>query len=212
MKEYQVVLQDKSQEKEEQNSTVPFWENANCLTDFCSPWKSDPLLKIEFRALWDLENFFFNFRVFDTGIYIDQKDDSFDSIGNSDRVELFFRTNESLDPYYCLEMDTAGRLMDFRARPNKEFDFEWKWPKNDFEIKTSKDEISFTVEGRISIKSLKELNLIHNNTIEAGVFRAKFLENEKRQYEPTWISWVNPDTETPNFHIASSFGKFILME
>ena len=212
MKEYQVVLQDKSQEKEEQNPMVSFWENANCLTDFCSPWKSDPLLKIEFRALWDLENFFFNFRVFDTGIYIDQKDDSFDSIGNSDRVELFFRTNESLDPYYCLEMDTAGRLMDFRARPNKEFDFEWKWPKTDFEIKTSKDEISFTVEGRISIKSLKELNLIHNNTIEAGVFRAKFLENEKRQYEPTWISWVNPDTETPNFHIASSFGKFILME
>ncbi|WP_017497335.1 sugar-binding protein [Flavobacterium sp. WG21] len=212
MKEYQVVLQDKSQEKEEQNPMVSFWENANCLTDFCSPWKSDPLLKIEFRALWDLENFFFNFRVFDTGIYIDQKDDSFDSINNSDRVELFFRTNESLDPYYCLEMDTAGRLMDFRARPNKEFDFEWKWPKNDFEIKTSKDEISFTVEGRISIKSLKELNLIHNNTIEAGVFRAKFLENEKRQYEPTWISWVNPDTETPNFHIASSFGKFILME
>lgn len=212
MKEYQVVLQDKSQEKEEQNPMVPFWENANCLTDFCSPWKSDPLSKIEFRALWDLENFFFNFRVFDPRIYIDQKDDSFDSINNSDRVELFFRTNESLDPYYCLEMDTAGRLMDFRARPNKEFDFEWKWPKNDFEIKTSKDEISFTVEGRISIKSLKELNLIHNNTIEAGVFRAKFLENEKRQYEPTWISWVNPDTETPNFHIASSFGKFILLE
>ncbi|BFM44355.1 hypothetical protein CFS9_29960 [Flavobacterium sp. CFS9] len=186
------------------------WEKANCLTDFCSPWKSDPFSKIEFRAFWDLENFFFKFIVFDTQIYIDQKDDSFDSINNSDRVELFFRTNESLNPYYCLEIDTAGRLMDFKARPDKEFDFDWKWPKTDLEIKTSKDEISFTVEGRISIKSLEELNLIHNNTIEAGVFRAKFLENENRDYEPTWISWVNPDTETPNFHIASSFGKFIL--
>jgi len=212
VKEYQVVLRDKRQKKGIEDSVVSFWENANCLTDFCSAWKSDSFSKIEFRAFWDLENLFFKFRVFDTHIYLDQKDDSFDSIRNSDRVELFLRTNESLDPYYCLEMDTAGRLMDFRARPNKEFDFEWKWPKTDFEIKTSKDEISFTVEGQISIKSLKELNLIHNNTIEAGVFRAKFLENEKRQYEPTWISWVNPDTETPNFHIASSFGKFILME
>lgn len=210
LKEYQVVLQDKNLENEKGNSVGAFWENANCLTDFCSPWKSDPFSKIEFRALWDLENFFFKFRVFDPRIYIDQKNDSFDSINNSDRVELFFRTNESLNPYYCLEIDTAGRLMDFKARPDKEFDFDWKWTKTDLEIKTSKDEISFTVEGRISIKSLEELNLIHNNTIEAGVFRAKFLENENLDYEPTWISWVNPDTETPNFHIASSFGKFIL--
>ena len=167
--------------------------------------------KIEFRALWNPENFFFNFRVFDTDVYLDQKDDSLDSIGNSDRVELFFRTSESLNPYYCLEIDASGRLMDFKAHPNKDFDFDWKWPSKDLDIKTSKDEISFTVEGRISIQSLKDLNLIQNNVIEAGVYRAKFSKDEKQEYKPTWISWVNPDTETPNFHIASSFGKFRLL-
>jgi hypothetical protein len=212
VKEYQVVLRDKRQKKGIEDSVVSFWENANCLTDFGSAWKSDSFSKIEFRAFWDLENLFFKFRVFDAHIYLDQKDDSFDSIRNSDRVELFFRTNESLDPYYCLEIDTAGRVMDFKARPDKDFDFDWKWPKKDLEITTSKDEISFTVEGRISIQSLKDLNLIQNNTIEAGVFRAKFAQNTNQEYEPTWISWVNPNTETPNFHIASSFGKFILME
>ncbi|WP_428231556.1 carbohydrate-binding family 9-like protein [Flavobacterium sp.] len=192
-------------------SNLSFWKDANCLTDFSSPWKNNPVLKIEFRALYDHENFYFKFRVFDTDIYRDQKDNSFESIGNSDRVELFFRTNESLDPYYCLEIDTAGRIMDFKARPGKNFDFNWKWPKKDIAVQTSKDETSFVVSGRISIQSLKDLNLIHNNTIEAGVFRAKFSLVENLQYEPTWISWVDPNTETPNFHIASSFGKFVLL-
>ena len=211
MKEYQVKLVSENHINFNESLNVSFFDKANCLTDFCSAWNEDPILKIEFRALWDLENFFFNFRVFDTDVYLDQKDDSFDSIGNSDRVELFFRTNESLNPYFCLEMDASGRLMDFKAHPNKDFDFDWKWPKKDLDIKTSKDEISFTVEGRISIQSLRELNLIQDNSIEAGVYRAKFSKNEKQEYEPTWISWVNPNTETPNFHIASSFGKFRLL-
>lgn len=211
LKEYQVILIDKNQKNNDPVLTPFFWEKANCLTDFCSPWKADSFSKIEFKALHDRENFYFNFRVFDTDVYIDQKDNSFASIGNSDRVELFFRTNESLNPYYCLEIDTSGRIMDFKALPEKDFDFSWKWPKNDIEVKTSKDGTSFIVEGRISIQSLKDLNLIQNNTIEAGVFRAKFSLVENLQYEPTWISWVNPNTETPNFHIASSFGKFILL-
>lgn len=212
MKEYKVVLINKNQKKDPEILEASFWEKANCLTDFSSPWKSDPVSKIEFRALHDLENFYFNFQVFDTDIYIDKKDDSVDSIGNSDRVELFFRTNDTLNPYYCLEMDTAARIMDFEAKPNKDFDFNWNWPKEHLEVKSSKEENSFIVEGRISIVSLKELNLIQNNTIEVGVYRAKFSKDEKQNYEPTWISWVNPNTPEPNFHIASSFGKFILMK
>jgi hypothetical protein len=212
MKEYQVVLTDKKHESFNKISDSFFWERATCLTDFCSPWNIDSFSKIEFRALWNTDNLFFNFRVFDTDVYIDREDDTFENIGNSDRVELFFRVNDSLNPYYCLEMDTQARIMDFKALPDKNFDFNWKWPKSDLEVKASRNKEAFVVEGRISIQSLKELNLIHNNVIEVGVFRAKFSENENKSYEPTWISWVNPDTETPNFHIASSFGKFILVE
>ncbi|MFG4001746.1 sugar-binding protein [Flavobacterium aquidurense] len=212
MKEYQVILADKNLKNNKQILDLSLWEKANCLTDFCSPWKKDPVSKIEFRALWDLDNLYFNFRVFDTDVYIDQEDGSFDSIGNSDRVELFFRTNDSLNPYYCLEIDTAVRIMDFKAYPERNFDYDWKWPKKEIEVTTSKDDISFTVQGRISIQSLRDLNLIQNNTIEAGVYRAKFSLAQNLQYEPTWISWVNPNTEKPNFHIASSFGKFVLVE
>lgn len=212
MKEYKVILIEKNSESDSEILDSILWEKANCLTDFSSPWKKDPVSKIEFRALHDLEYLCFNFRVFDTDIYIDQKDDSVDSIGNSDRVELFFRTNDSLNPYYCLEMDTAARIMDFEAKPNKDFDFNWNWPKDNLEVKASKEENSFTVQGKISMASLKALNLVQDNSIETGVFRAKFSLTENLQYDATWISWVDPNTPEPNFHIASSFGKFILMK
>ncbi|WP_426485859.1 carbohydrate-binding family 9-like protein [Flavobacterium sp. 2] len=212
MKEYQVVLITENVKNEMEILDQSIWKNANCLTDFSSPWNTDLVSKIEFRALWNTENLYFNFRVFDADIYIDEKDNSIDSIGNSDRVELFFRVNDSLNPYYCLEIDTSARLMDFEAKPDKDFDFSWKWPKEDLSITASKDEVSFTVEGQISIESFNKLNLIQNNIIEAGIFRAKFSKDENQNYEPTWISWVNPNTETPNFHIASSFGKFKLMK
>lgn len=208
LKEYQVnFIKDKTK-----GFGDSFWEKANCLKDFCSPWKEDEISKIEFRAFYDFENFFFKFIVFDSEIYIDKTDDSFESIGNSDRVELFFRNNQELNPYYCLEMDTKARLMDFRAYPNKKFDMSWKWPKTDLRIKSSRDAFSFAVEGQISMKSLESLNLLKENVLEVGVFRAKFKKKDNLEYEPTWITWVDPKTESPNFHIASSFGKFILMK
>jgi hypothetical protein len=182
VKEYQVLLLDKNLQNENVVLDASLWGKANCLTDFCSPWKNETIAKIEFRALYDADNLYFNFQVFDTNIYIDLKDDSVESIGNSDRVELFFRANDSLNPYYCLEIDTAARIMDFEAKPNQVFDFTWNWSKADLKVVSSKDEISFTVEGRISFTSLKELNLIQNNTIEAGVYRAKFLKNANESF------------------------------
>lgn len=188
------------------------WKKAMKLTDFCSPWNNEKPSKIIFKALWDYDKLFFNFTVFDSKIHIEKQDDSFYSINNSDRVELFFRRDISLNPYYCLEMDTDARLMDFIAYPNKNLDFSWCWPKEDIEVKSSVKKDSFTVEGSITIQSLKDFNLIKENKIETGIFRAKYSQNISGSLEPTWITWVNPNTETPNFHIASSFGILILKE
>jgi hypothetical protein len=102
--------------------------------------------------------------------------------------------------------------MDFIAYPHKNFDFNWNWPKNDLVVKSSAKANSFIVEGSISIESLKSFNLVKNNRIETGVFRAKYIKAQNECFEPNWITWINPNTETPNFHIASSFGVFILKE
>ena len=212
IKEYEVRLIEKKSLNISGNGDDTVWENAIILTDFCSPWSTEKGTKVTFKALWDREKLFFNFTVLDTEIHLEKRDDSFDSIGKSDRVELFFRTDSTLNPYYCLEIDPAGRIMDFMAHPNTNFNFNWNWPKNDLVVKSTVNADSFSVEGSISMQSLKTLNLIKNNKIETGVFRAKYIKRQNENFEPNWITWVNPNIETPNFHIASSFGVFVLKE
>ena len=208
---YKVNLIEKAELKITGKGDSRFWEKSEVLTQFVSPWNADKISEIEFRALWDGVNFFFCFTVFDSNIHIDTKDDSVDSINNSDRVELFFRPDDSLNPYYCLEMDTEARVMDFIAYPDKKFDFNWNWPKNDITVKSSKKDTSFTVEGAISLDSLRKFDLIKGNKIEAGIFREKYNSKDNLNFEPIWITWINPNTETPNFHTASSFGVLYLM-
>jgi hypothetical protein len=212
IKEYEVNLIEKKQLNISGNGDDTLWDSAMILTDFCSPWGTEKGLEITFKALWDREKLFFNFTVLDTEIHIEKLHESFESIGNSDRVELFFRPDDTLNPYYCLEIDTSGRVMDFIAYPNKNFDFNWDWPKNNLVVKSTVNANSFTVEGSISIESLQSFNLIKNNTIEIGIFRAKYTKTQNEGIQPNWITWVNPNTDTPNFHIASSFGVFVLKE
>lgn len=188
------------------------WNKAEVLTDFISAWDNEPVKKIEFKSLWDSENFFFCFKVYDNKVHIDKTDDTVDSIGNSDRVELFFRTDANLSPYYCFEIDPTPRIMDFIAYPNRNFDFDWNWPKNDVLIKSDVRDNYFTVEGSISLESMRRFNLIKDQKIETGVFRAKYNEQNDGSFEPTWISWVNPNTETPDFHTLTAFGVLHLKE
>lgn len=211
MKNYNVVCIEKDILIPTGKGDNILWNKAEILTDFVSPWENEKFEKIEFKALWDTKNLFFCFTVYDNNVHIDNKDNSIDSIGKSDRVELFFRINKSLDPYYCLEIDPSPRIMDFKAHPDKQFEFEWNWPKKDLTVKSQIDDNKFTVEIAISIASLKKLNLIRNNKIETGIFRAKYKEVKNSIFEPTWIAWVNPNTISPNFHTSTAFGNLKLM-
>ncbi len=187
----------------------PLWDQATPLTDFSSPWEQVPIAKIEFKAVHNTTHLYCRFRVADPSVYVDTKDDSKDSINESDRVELFFRSNESLDPYFCLEIDPKSRLMDFKARPYREFDFDWNWPLDAIEIHSAIEEEFFTVEIAISLNSLKDLGLLKGSKLETGIYRAKYNKQSDGTYDPTWITWVDPKTETPDFHIASSFGRLL---
>ncbi|QTE22217.1 carbohydrate-binding family 9-like protein [Polaribacter cellanae] len=186
------------------------WEKANSLTDFSSPWQEELIKKIEFKAVHNSEKIFFQFKVDDDCVYIHPSKDKNDSINNSDRVELFFRSDASLNPYYCLEIDPLSRIMDFKAKPNKDFDFNWNWPLEEIEVKSTIETNYFIVEIAITFQSLKDLNLLKDGKIETGIYRAKYNEQEDNSFKPTWIPWIDPKTETPNFHTPSSFGALIL--
>jgi len=212
MKNYTVNKIENNQLTISGNGNDKLWNRAEVLTNFISAWDDEPVKKIEFKSLWDSKNFYFCFRVYDGEVHIDKTDDTVESIGNSDRVELFFRTDTNLNPYYCFEIDPTPRIMDFIAYPNRNFDFDWSWPKNDVLVKSEINDNYFTVEGSISLESMRRFNLIKDQKIETGIFRAKYNEQNDGSFEPTWISWVNPNTKAPDFHTATAFGVLHLKE
>ena len=188
------------------------WAQANALTHFVSPWDEQPIKPITFKALYDKDYFYFSFNVEDDLVFIELKDDSKPSIAESDRVELFIRADAQMSPYYCLEIDTQPRIMDFKAMPNRNFDLSWNWPEGEIDVKSSVLKDHFKVEGKISLKSLKALNLLKQDArgtfMEIGVYRAKYNQDEMGNNQATWITWVDPKTPKPEFHIADSFGIF----
>lgn len=188
------------------------WANANEITNFVSPWKSVLLQPIIFKALYDTKHLYFNFQVSTNKIFTELEDNSKSSIGKSDRVELFIRANDQLSPYYCLEIDTIPRIMDFKAMPNQDFDFNWNWPKSGIKVKSDVLDNQFTVEGKISMQSLRELDLLKEDAkgrfLEIGVYLARYEVNINRENDVTWITWVDPKVPHPNFHIPDSFGEF----
>jgi hypothetical protein len=182
------------------------------LTDFCYPWSVQPPPVMSFRSLWDDERFYFRFDVKSTDVRTYSKDNHKMEVVDSDRVEIFFRSNERLDPYYCLEMDPHGRILDYKACFYRIFDYEWQWPGHDqLNVKSAQIESGYIVEGSITLTSFRDLALLNNNELQAGLFRGECLKVRDPQSGFSWISWVKPDADHPDFHIPSSFGVIRLV-
>lgn len=210
MKEYIVKHIDSNLLKVEGNEMNPIWEKANVTSDFTNPWEDVEAPKTSFRALWDDDHFYFRYDVEDENVltYID-KDHKMEVV-HSDRVEIFIRKDKKLNPYYCLEMDARGRVLDYVTKFYRDYDYEWEWPKSkNLSVKASENKIGYIVEGAISLSSLRELGLFKNNQLEAGLYRGYCMSLPVGDGEADlrWISWVDPKSENPDFHIPSSFGK-----
>lgn len=190
----------------------PDWKEALVLTGFSYPWSVQPPPVMSFRALWNDALFYFRFDVETahdlTYIHENNKIEVLDS----DRVEIFFKSDDWLDPYYCLEMDHLGRILDYRASYYRKFEYEWQWPgNNQLQIRSEYTESGYIVEGSITMASLKELNLLNNNELQAGLFRGECLKIRDPESGFSWISWIKPESVHPDFHIPSSFGVIKLV-
>jgi hypothetical protein len=183
------------------------WNEASVLTGFSYPWSVQPPPVMSFRALWDEQCFYFRFDVETTRYHTYVHDNNKMEVVDSDRVEIFFRSDDRLDPYYCLEVDPLGRILDYRATFYRKFEYEWQWPgNNQLRINSECTGQGYIVEGSITMASLKELNLIKNNELQAGLFRGECLKKRDPESSFSWISWIKPESVRPDFHIPSSFG------
>ncbi|MCZ4694031.1 hypothetical protein DWB61_02990 [Ancylomarina euxinus] len=145
-------------------------------------------LKTSFRALYDENYFYFRFDVEDNNVLTHVKDDRGMEIIDSDRAEVFFRQDETLNPYYCLEMNARGRVIDYITQYYRDFDYEWQWlGTENLNIKGSENKDGYIVEGSIRLSSLIELGLLKNNTMEVSLYRGYRMKLPKPKAQLRWI-------------------------
>ena len=189
------------------------WSNAKALSDFSYPWRTESAPTTTFKALWDDNYLYFLFRADDSNIWLKKEGLGEKDVVASDRVEIFFKADDEMNPYYSLEMDALGRVLDTEGRYYREIDFGWNWPKGGLLLKASIDETGYWVEGAISFVSLRQLGMYkEDQLLQAGLYRGEYQPQADGKQEVKWISWIKPDSETPDFHIPSSFGLFQLID
>ena len=182
------------------------WNTATMLNDFIYPWEKDTPPATRFKSLHDDDWFYFLFEVEDKNINIYVVSNDKKEAVRSDRVELFFRQDEAMAPYYCLEMDPLARVFDCRGMYYRKLDTSWRWPAGEIEVKAFRGENEYVVEGKISKKSLRDLGILKGDVMEAGVFRADCIKLVDGDPDFRWISWIDPRSPQPDFHIPQAFG------
>ncbi|HEX6428231.1 MAG TPA: carbohydrate-binding family 9-like protein [Niastella sp.] len=186
------------------------WTKASILTDFSYPWEKEKAPATSFSALWDGEWLYCLYHVKDDSVITQVKKNEKIEVGASDRVELFMSRDAAMTPYYCLEMDATGRVLDYRASYYRKMDYTWQWPHKQFIIKTTARKDGYIVEIAISIKSLNDLGLLQNKHLRAGLFRAECKSIRNGKADLRWISWIKPNSAKADFHIPSAFGVLVL--
>lgn len=205
MKNYQLVRCKKNLFGRKRMNSDDFWMEAIPLTDFTSPWSHDTVPPLIFRGMYDNRNFYFRFDVIDNTIITDKITEGKRGVLGSDRVEIFFRSSPDMKPYYCLEMDPLGRVLDYRAEFHRKFEFEWNWRR--ITVRASFTLNGYRVWGSIPLSVLQEMDLIREGKMQAGLFRGKAIHKDGSSPGFQWFSWILPDSETPDFHIPSAFGE-----
>lgn len=190
----------------------PDWTKANKLYDFIYPWRDDVPSRTNFQAVHDGHKFYFRFEVEDNNILTYRDTDHKEEVVYSDRVEIFFKKDDRMSPYFCLEMDAAGRVLDYEAHYYRKMNFNWQWPENGLSVASTQSANGYTVEGSISLASLKALGILDKGRMLTGLFRGECVELNGKNADLKWISWINPGTPKPDFHVPSAFGVIELAE
>ena len=209
------------------------WSKANVEKRFSFPWNSKtPAPATEFRAMCDDAWLYVTFRAEDADIVLlDKLRDKEDAVFE-DRVEMIFSRDRGLKDYRCLEIDSRGRVFDYRAAFYRRFDSTWSWPGIEAAGSTFKG--GYVVELRIPAHSFETLGLGRlrpGARVLWGLYRAEFshdrsgrrvvqretLHNRGRKVEgppplEDWMSWIDPKTPEPDFHVPSSLGWLEIVE
>ena len=190
------------------------WLTANVLPHFSFPWIQRSPPATEFRALWNEQHLYFRYDISDTDVVLGNGANAMEKVIGSDRVEIFFSTGPDLKPYYGIEIDPRGEVLGYEASFHRQLNFEWSC--DGLDVAASLTDAGYLVEGRIPIATFKTLNCLHQDNdgdyLIAGLYRAEFSHDPNGgPVIEDWMSWIDPDVASPDFHVPTSFGTIRLV-
>lgn len=184
------------------------WRNATKINSFINPWNKDVSPPVTFAMLRDARFVYFYFDAKDNDIVLKDDFNSERDVEVEDRVELFFSKDPDMKEYYGLEMDPQEKIFSYRATYYRQFDYNWEPPDG---MKTAARIYpgGYIVEGMIPIDFLQRLS--DGGAVLAGIYRGEFSKEGSTIIE-NWMTWVDPKTKMPDFHVPASLGKIILSD
>jgi len=190
---------------------VEDWSIATCLDEFQFPWEDTRPPRTEFRALWDDDHLHFRFDCVDEDLVLGAGGTLKERVLGSDRVEIFLTPDLNLSPYYAFEMSPRGETLAYSAKFYRQCDWDWNCPE--LSLKAEIESPHYYVQGSLPLSTLRALNILKSGACEfyAGVYRGEFSHKPDGGIHSGWMSWVNPGTKKPDFHVPGSFGVFELL-
>ncbi len=195
----------------------PVWSDVSDVKEFTFPWEDKEAPSTVFRAFVADDTFYFAFEVSDEEILLEDEWVDEKTLDNEDRVELFFAAgdvdkpvNYEIPPYYAIEIDAEGRVHDYVTYYYRDMDNTWNM--EGLKTATMREDGLYIVEGSIPLSTFEELGLLQDGVMRVGAFRAEFSKDDQGEIVQEWISWVDPATDVPDFHVDSAFGEFMFNE
>lgn len=187
----------------------PAWTRAERIERFQFPWSSKPPPATEFRAFADADTFYFAFVATDATqvAALDFLTES--TVDGEDRVEVFIARDADLHDYFCLEIDSRGRVHDYAAHTYRQFDSAWHCPGLRTAATTSTT--GYTVEASVPLVELSRLlgqTTRAGSELRLGLFRADFRADATGDQPDNWLSWTRPEPTKPDFHVPSAFARW----
>lgn len=187
----------------------PAWSNAAALDHFKLYWNSETPQKTELRLFHNGRDLCFLYSVSDDDIIRETMIDEEMDIADEDRVEFGFSPEDVSLPYYFFEIDSIGRVLDYESRYYRYFDE--TWDSDGLEVFGRPGDGGYVVEGKFALDELRRLSVLNSDgTMRAGFFRGDYFTASDPEKNHVWISWIYSQTESPDFHIRSAFGKIRL--
>ncbi|GHT12205.1 hypothetical protein FACS1894170_06730 [Planctomycetales bacterium] len=180
------------------------WQRAERFA-FTNPWNREVNPQTVLLLLKDSDNLYFFFDVKDDEIVLDAAYSKERDNENEDRVELFFSKDKEMKEYYCLEIDPKGRCLSYRGHYYRDLQFDWE-PPNGFSVVGKIVPSGYKVEGAIPLQFISDF-VQEDGTLFFGTYRAEFSKSKDGTLVMNWLTWIDPKTKSPDFHVPSSLGK-----